>query len=143
MEAIKTTLSTIGYPIIVFDGHCPLCCRSVRFIIRHDRKRVFRFAPISKIDLSVYLSKDQSSLAASRDTLILVESGKMFMESDAVLRIVRKLNFPWRLFVVFYIIPRFVRDFFYRQLAKRREKWFGRNDMCWIPDKDVTDLFIN
>ena len=36
-------MSTEG-PIVVFDGVCVLCNGWVRFLLRHDRRRRFRFA---------------------------------------------------------------------------------------------------
>ena len=36
----------MGNPILLYDGVCGLCNRSVQFILRHDRNAIFRLASL-------------------------------------------------------------------------------------------------
>jgi predicted DCC family thiol-disulfide oxidoreductase YuxK len=120
-------------PIIVFDGVCNLCHAAVRFVLAHDRDAVFRFASAeSETGLSLVAAGGSEEQAA--DSLILVESGALFLRSDAVLRIAARLGYPWRTLVVLRLVPRPIRDAAYDFLARNRYRWFGRKESCPAPD---------
>ncbi|MHC5065865.1 MAG: DCC1-like thiol-disulfide oxidoreductase family protein, partial [Planctomycetota bacterium] len=38
--------TSLNNPIIFFDGVCGLCNRFVDQVMRHDKKSIFRFAPL-------------------------------------------------------------------------------------------------
>lgn len=61
---------------------------------------------------------------------------EFFTESDAILRIFADLGFPWRMMVIFRIVPRFLRDFVYRWIARNRYRFFGKRDECRLPTKE-------
>jgi predicted DCC family thiol-disulfide oxidoreductase YuxK len=46
-------------PIVLFDGVCNLCNGAVQFIIRNDTKKVFRFAPLQKLDEGTKYETDE------------------------------------------------------------------------------------
>jgi predicted DCC family thiol-disulfide oxidoreductase YuxK len=72
----------------------------------------------------------------------LVESGRIYWKSDAALRISRGLGWPWNLFAVFLIVPRFVRDGVYDFIAARRYRWFGKRETCMVATDDVRSRFL-
>lgn len=128
-------------PIILFDGVCNFCNSSVNFIIKRNKKRNLRFAPLQgKLGTEL---RDYYQLPSAIDTIIYVYENQVFTKSTAVLMIARSLNFPFNLFYSLIIIPKSVRNFFYTIIAKRRYHWFGKKDSCMIPSKEVKNLFFD
>jgi predicted DCC family thiol-disulfide oxidoreductase YuxK len=109
--------------IVFYDGYCTLCSNAVQWIIRNDRRRIFRFRPI----------QEQGHTLPEENTLILVKGEKLYYRSTAVLHIAMKLRFPWPLFGMFLIIPPFIRDSVYRLVARKRKIWFGSRTSCYLP----------
>jgi len=121
-----------GQPILFFDGYCNLCSSSVRFIERHQKKNVFRFLPLQSDEAAVLLErmKGEGNLP---DSIILLHKEKVYTKSSAAIQIALKLRFPWPVLSVVYIVPGFLRDYIYDQIARNRLKWFGISDSCYIP----------
>ena len=127
--------------IILFDGVCNLCNSSVQFIIRNDPKKLFLFASLqsdaaSKILLQFRIKK------LDLTSILFIENGLIYDKSTAVLKISRKLKGGYPLLYGFIIIPRFMRDWMYQQLANNRYKWFGKKDICMVPSSDLVDRFL-
>ena len=127
--------------IILFDGVCNLCNSSVQFIIRNDPKKLFLFASLqsdaaSKILLQFRIKK------LDLTSILFIENGRIYDKSTAVLKISRKLKGGYPLLYGFIIIPRFMRDWMYQQLANNRYKWFGKKDICMVPSSDLVDRFL-
>ncbi|MBU7570755.1 MAG: DUF393 domain-containing protein, partial [Flavobacterium sp.] len=60
--------------IILFDGVCNLCDSSIQFIIKHDKKDIFRFVALqSEIGLEIikHIGIDTSKI----DSILLYEPG--------------------------------------------------------------------
>jgi predicted DCC family thiol-disulfide oxidoreductase YuxK len=102
--------------LVHYDGHCKLCSRSVRWIIRNDVQKKFSFM----------------EQAIPSDTLQLIMNGKQYERSSAVLRIAMHLRFPWPFLGIFYLVPRFIRDAIYAFIARKRKRWFGEETRCVI-----------
>jgi predicted DCC family thiol-disulfide oxidoreductase YuxK len=115
--------------LVLFDGVCNLCNGVVRFIIARDPAGRFRFAPLT-------LEASQPA-----ESLVLVEAGKTYTRSAAVLRIARGLRFPWPLLAAFLLAPRPLRDLLYDFVARRRYRWFGKRDTCMAPTPDIRARF--
>ena len=41
-----------------------------------------------------------------------------------------------RLVALFRLLPRLLRDPFYRWIARNRYRWFGRREACMVPSAD-------
>jgi len=129
------------HPIVLFDGVCNLCNKSVQFIIRHDQEKKFRFGSLQGEAAKRILSKAGLN-TDELSTLLLVEGDKIYMRSTAVLRIAKRLGGFWKLGYAAIIIPRFLRDAVYNVVAKKRYKWFGRKQECMVPSAEVKGLFL-
>ena len=125
--------------VLLFDGVCTLCNGSVRFVIERDSGGRFQFAPLQSEAARRLLEKAPQPLP---DSLVLVEDGRLFTRSTAVLRIARGLRFPWPLAYVFVAVPRPLRDWVYDILASHRYRWFGRRDVCMEPTPDLLSRFL-
>lgn len=131
---------TTQNPVILFDGVCKLCNGTVDFILKHDHKKLFRFAPVqSEAGQRMFR---QFQIPVETDSVILIKSNKVCIESDAAIEIARMLPFPWKMGIIFKIIPKNFRDTVYRWIAKNRFKWFGKREVCRIPDLAEKDSFI-
>jgi predicted DCC family thiol-disulfide oxidoreductase YuxK len=130
-----------AHPVLLFDGVCRLCSRSVNFIIRRDRYRRFRFAILqSPVAERLLLAADAPHPLP--ESMIVVDGGRCYTRSDAALRIAKRLPFPWPLFAVFWIVPRPLRDLLYRTVARNRYRWFGKHESCMVPTPDITARFL-
>lgn len=120
----RMTEGTGSRPIVLFDGKCSLCNRTVRFITERDYDYVFEFAPLDSEKGRQVLRK--FNLPPDKaDTIILVEDGSYSVKSEAALRIFRHLGGLWPLLYVFIAVPAPVRDRVYDIIARNRYKWFG------------------
>jgi len=96
-------------PIIIFDGVCNLCNSAVDFVLKRDQKKVFIFLPnqvmAGKKILEKYGIKDLKV-----KSVYLIEDKKIYQKSTAILRILKRLSFPWNIGYVFIVIPRPIRE---------------------------------
>ncbi len=126
--------------IVLFDGVCNFCNRAVNFIIRHDRDGEFRFAPLQSTIGSEL--RVEYGIGDDIDSIVLIEDRKAFTHSDAALRIARGLGGIWSVGYAFVIVPKVVRDWFYRLFAKYRYSLFGKRDVCMMPTPEVRGRFL-
>lgn len=127
--------------IVIYDGVCMLCESSVRFIIRHDKAGLFKFAQ-AQSGIGKQLQSELNTDAMASQTMILIKEGQAYYKSDAALEIAGSLNGPWKALALFKIIPRCLRNPIYDVIARRRYRWFGRREACMIPDNSVEDRFL-
>lgn len=128
--------------IILFDGVCNLCNSSVQFIIERDTKNVFLFSSLQS-DFGQKILKENNLNEENFDSIILIDEDKIYQKSDAALRIAKELQSPIKYFNLFLILPQFLRDFGYDLIAKNRYKFFGKQESCWIPTKELKNKFLN
>ena len=131
----------INEPLILYDGVCNLCNRWVQFVLKHDRRRRFYFAPLQGATAKNILSERFKEQLVP-DTVVLIENNKVYTRSEAALRIFKLLGKGWKLFYSLMIVPRFVRDGVYRFISYRRYKWFGKSDSCILPAPEWKDRFL-
>lgn len=128
--------------IIVFDGVCHLCNGWVRFLLRHDRRARFRFA-------SMQSGAGRGLLAAhgidpdDPASFLLLEAGIARTDSDAILRVLAALGWPWRAAALLRIVPSALRDPVYRWIARNRYRLFGRRDACSMPSPETAARFVD
>ncbi|HEY3390237.1 MAG TPA: DCC1-like thiol-disulfide oxidoreductase family protein [Prolixibacteraceae bacterium] len=128
--------------IVLFDGICNLCNKSVKFIICNDSKSKFRFASIQSESGQLLLI--QLGLPPDRvESLVYITGNKFYLKSTAVLMILRHLGSGWSLMYSFIIIPRFLRDMLYNFIAKWRYKWFGKSENCMLPTPENQARFLD
>ena len=130
------------HPIILFDGVCNYCNSMVNFIIRQDKEKIFRFAPLQS-EAGQKIIEQFNLPSKNFDSFILVENDKIYFRSDAALRLYNLLPVTWKWTQVFWSIPPFIRDGVYNLIAKNRYKWFGKKDECMVPTPEVRERFLN
>lgn len=130
-------------PILFFDGVCNLCNSSVQFIIKHDRKKQFLFAPLQSPMGMEALAAVAGQNGKKPDSVILQYNDKYYTKSAAALHALKLLGGPLRLLYAAIIIPAPVRNAIYDLIARNRYKWFGRQDKCMIPTPELKARFIS
>ena len=134
--AIKDT----EFPIIFFDGICNLCSGAVKFVIKYDRNKYFKFASLQSSYAEEFFKRH--GIENSFDSIVFFQSGKFYTKSEAALEIVRKMNLPWPILYGLKIFPRIIRDFVYDSVARKRYRWFGKSDQCLIPTPEISERFV-
>jgi simple sugar transport system substrate-binding protein len=134
-------MTAATHAVILFDGECNLCNGWVDFVIRRDRAERFRFASLQS-EVARTLLGARRSADPLPDTIVLLEDGRTYRRSSAVLRILYGLGFPWSVFSLFTIIPRPVRDWTYNWIARNRYRWFGKRATCRVPSPAERARFL-
>ena len=129
-------------PVLYFDGVCNLCNSTVQFIIRNDRRKIFRFASLQSAAGERLLEQVEQEKGYRPDSVILEYNGKYYMRSSAVLKVASLLGGKMLLLMPGYILPSFVRDGIYNIIAKRRYNWFGRREECMVPTAELQERFL-
>ncbi|MDJ0950990.1 MAG: DUF393 domain-containing protein [Alphaproteobacteria bacterium] len=129
-------------PILLFDGVCHLCRASVQFVLARDPRGAFRFASLQS-DLGSRLAGHFGIPASELTSMVLVLDGAAHTRSAAALRTARLLRAPWPLLSVFLLVPAVIRNGVYDFIGRRRYRWFGKMDACWVPDAEIRDRFLD
>ncbi|MEY2796315.1 MAG: hypothetical protein RIR10_2031 [Planctomycetota bacterium] len=130
--------------IVLFDGRCGLCTRSVQFILKRDRNARFRFAPLESAVAARACARigAPTPQTVEPDSIIVIADNRALERSDAALAIAARLPLPWPIFAVFRVVPRGLRDWAYGIVARNRYRWFGRHDACMIPTAEQRARFL-
>ena len=118
-------------PVILYDGQCGLCHRSVRWLVRRDRGRLF-YAPLQG-PTAARLRLRHREIPETLETVVFVEAGRAHLRSKAFLHAAHHLTWPWRWAHPLRHLPAALMDPLYRFVARRRYRWFGRYDECRLP----------
>lgn len=127
--------------IILFDGVCNLCNKTIQTIIKHDKNDVFRFAPLQS-DVARQIINERGIDTANLDTVILIEPGVAYYhKSTAAIEIAKHLKgYSWMR--IFKPLPEGLRDGVYSFIANNRYKWFGKKESCMVPTPEQQALFL-
>ncbi|WP_417360352.1 thiol-disulfide oxidoreductase DCC family protein [Galbibacter sp.] len=130
--------------IVLFDGICNLCTGTVQFIIKRDRKDLFRFASLQS-EIGKQLMEERNIDPESNNSIIVIEPQvAYYVKSSAAIEIAKELGGLWPTIQVFsYILPEGIRDSIYELIAKNRYKWFGKKDSCMIPTPALESKFLD
>ena len=133
-------------PLVLYDGVCGLCNRTVRFVLRRDKRGVFRFAALQS-ELGQELLRRHGRDPRELQTVYLVldrgePTERLLSRSAAAQEICRRLGGIWRVCAVFNILPRSWRDALYDFVARRRYQWFGKYEPCPLPTAEEKGRFL-
>lgn len=130
--------------IVLYDGECGLCDRSVQWLLDHDRRGVLFYSPLQGETAADILSRNP--IPEGLDSIIFVrknnDTEQLYWYSSAAIEITKELSWPWRFLSFFRFVPRFVRDWFYRLVARNRLRFFGKADACRLPSLQVQQRFL-
>jgi predicted DCC family thiol-disulfide oxidoreductase YuxK len=130
-----------NYELILFDGVCNFCNASINFVIDHDPKSHFKFAPLQSEIGQDILSKFNKN-KKDFDSIILLKDNQLYQKSEAALEITKHLSGFWKYVSIFRILPPFFLNFFYDIIAKNRYRIFGKADSCRMPTPELRERFL-
>ncbi|WP_413299450.1 thiol-disulfide oxidoreductase DCC family protein [Bacillus sp. 1P10SD] len=126
--------------IILFDGVCNLCNKSVQFIIKRDPSGTFKFASLqSKTGQNLLITH---GLSTDINSFVLIDNKRIYVKSTAALRVSSHLRGLWKMLSIFLLVPSFFRDRLYEWIANNRYKWFGKKDHCLLPLPEWKSRFL-
>jgi predicted DCC family thiol-disulfide oxidoreductase YuxK len=126
--------------IILFDGTCAFCERSVKFVAARDNG-YFKFGASQNPEGQALLAQYGTTREAAR-SMILIEDGEMSLRSTAVLKIARRMTAPWRWAAIFLYVPVPIRDAIYRMVAAIRHRIAGSSNACNVPPPEIRERLI-
>jgi len=127
--------------IILFDGVCNFCNRTINIILKYDKQAFFQFAASQSnaaMGIMQELGLEENAIAS----VILIDQEKVYTKTDAVIQIANRLSGWPKLFRVLKFIPNPIRDFAYDLIAKNRYAIFGKRASCRIPDTSIQHRFL-
>ena len=139
---LVTIPKQLNHPVILFDGVCNFCNAGINFILKQDKKKVFRFAALQS-EAGQQLLKQHHLPLKGFESFVLIKDGKVYQRSAAGLLVYGKLPWYWKWTQLGWIAPRFLRDGVYNFIARNRYKWFGKKEACMIPSPEIKSRVLS
>ena len=136
------------YPILLYDGLCGLCNGTVNFVLRRDRRGIFRFAALQSPFGQNVLQRHGVTPTELDTAYVVLNCGTpaeiLLSRSDAVAFVGRELGGVWRFAAwAFRSIPRPLRDWGYSVVAHHRYRIFGQYESCPVPSAETKARFVD
>lgn len=128
-------------PVTVMDAHCALCARGAKWIARNDTDKAFRIIPLQS-ERGRALMRHYDMDADDPLGWLYLENGRAYSSLDATIRVARRLGGIWKSLALLRLMPRPLQDRLYRLVARNRYRWFGRADLCNLPDPEVRERLL-
>lgn len=143
VAAEPATLGQASHAVVLFDGVCNVCNDSVKFILERDPAGYFHFASLQS-EVAKQLLAPYGLAEMPLETMALIEDGRVYLRSSAVLGVARRLGGGWLLLSWFgRLVPRTVRDVLYAFLVRHRYRWFGQSEQCLVPTPALRERFLD
>ena len=126
--------------LILFDGICGWCTGWVRFLIKHDTRQRFQFAPLQS-PLGQQLLATYNFSQEKFSTFVVITPDGYFTKSTAVLKVARHLGGLWYVLYSFILVPKSIRDIVYNLIARYRYRLRGTLTTCYLPPKEYQNRF--
>lgn len=134
-------------PVLLYDGECGLCNAVVRFLLRRDRRGRLKFAPLQSAPAQAYLAA-QCLPTQDFDSLVFIPDwhhpvrGTALLRTDGALAAFAELGGGWSIIAKLRVLPRWLRDPFYKVVAKTRYALFGEYKPRPLPNPAWAERFL-
>ena len=128
--------------VVLFDGVCNLCNATIQKLIQWDKNQILKFASLQS-DFGQRLLQDLGADRNDFKSFIYLRENQVYTQSTAAIELLSDLSNSIKWARILYIVPKFLRDWFYRIIAKNRYNWFGKKESCWLPTKDLEKRFLD
>jgi predicted DCC family thiol-disulfide oxidoreductase YuxK len=125
--------------VVLFDGVCGMCNRSVDFFMSIDSRNLLKFSPLQ----GEFAAREAKEETTDLQTIVFYDDGKIYKRSTAVLRLLAQLGGIWSAAWLFLVIPTVLRDWIYGLIARNRYKFFGKREACRMPSKEEREKFLD
>jgi len=130
MTFVELEKRSYEHPIVLYDGFCFLCDKTIKHLIEMDKKQQLRYHTLEAVN-------------TKPDTVELLYKGEVFKRSDVLVKLAKLLENPSFLLRVTSYFPKPLRDLGYRFIAGNRYKIWGKSETCLLPDPDNSHLFLH
>lgn len=127
--------------VVFYDGVCAMCNGIVKWMLRVDRRRVFRFASLQS-DTANEARLIHPEIPSELETMVYVRDGEVFLRSRGAFEAMREIPYPWRALSWLRVFPVWLTDFFYGILARSRYRVFGKYETCPLPPAEDRGRFL-
>jgi predicted DCC family thiol-disulfide oxidoreductase YuxK len=128
-------------PVVLYDGTCGLCHKSVRWLLNHERDHDLQFAPLQG-ETAAALRARHREIPETLESVVLVDGDRVRLRSKAFMYLARHLRAPWRWGYAVRWLPGFLLDLGYRVIARLRHRIWGRADICDLPSPEHRARFL-
>jgi len=137
-------------PVLLYDGECGLCTRSVQTILDLERVPSVRFAALQGDTGQALLRRHPvAPLEGPFESLILVTDHagpceRVAQQWDAVCGIGRRMGAPWRALAKLgqLLVPRTLANLGYALVSRNRMRIFGPATPCKLPTPEQRARFL-
>ncbi|MGO1923735.1 MAG: thiol-disulfide oxidoreductase DCC family protein [Jeotgalicoccus sp.] len=123
--------------VLIFDGECNFCSFFVRFTVDINENPELRIT-----DFTTEWTKENYTPDNDIDSVIYIVDGRTYIHSDAVLHMLADANKLFKPFILFKLIPKFIRDSIYKLIAKHRKNIPVKN-ICERPNQKFLDMYLS
>jgi predicted DCC family thiol-disulfide oxidoreductase YuxK len=134
-----SSIDATKQPMLVYDGQCGFCSRSIQFILRREQEHELLFVT-RQSELGVHLRR-QYGLEAM-ESMLWIEDGKVLTESSAVMRIAGYVGGWCRIAAIGSVIPLNLRNWAYRLFARNRHRFARNSGHCLLPTPEQRKRFV-
>jgi predicted DCC family thiol-disulfide oxidoreductase YuxK len=134
-------MSELPDQIVLYDGVCGLCHKTVRWLLTRLRDDALVFAPLQGETAAAFRAR-HPEIPDELDSVIYIDSGRVHVRSKAFLYSSKHLNRPWRWAHLFRWFPGFILDLAYRLVARVRYRVWGKLDSCQLPTTTEQSRFL-
>ena len=135
-----------GRHLLLYDGVCGLCDHLVQFVLAHDPRGVFDFAPLQSATGRAAVAREGGDPEALTSFYVVrdyrTSSARSLVKGRAALFVARTLGWPWKAAGVFGVLPTVVLNLGYDLVARYRYRVFGRFERCLVPRPEFRNRFI-
>lgn len=121
-------------PVVLYDGECGLCHRSVQFLLKRDRGQLW-YAPLQG-ETAQKLREQYREIPTTLESVVLVDHNHAYLRTKAFFHVSKYLPAPWRWAYHLRWLPAFLLDLGYRVIARIRYRVWGKYDACRLPTTD-------
>jgi predicted DCC family thiol-disulfide oxidoreductase YuxK len=127
--------------LLLYDGTCGLCAKSVQWILRHERDQAIRFAPLQGETAAAQRARFPE-IPETIDTVVYIDGGRAHVRSKAFLHAAGHLRAPWSWAHAFRWLPGVLLNLGYRLVAAIRYRVWGRADACSLVTPEQRARFL-
>lgn len=128
-------------PLVLYDGSCGLCAKSVQWILSHERDHDIQFAPLQG-ETTAGLRARFPEIPETVDSVVYIDGGRAHLRSKAFLHLSSHLRAPWSWAHAFRWFPGFLLNLGYRFVAAIRYRVWGRADACSLVTPEQRKRFL-
>ncbi len=124
--------------LVLYDGDCGFCNRSVAFILKHERSNEIMFASIQSSFTQELFAKNGWP-TPDLSTFYFIDGHQKFERSSAAFEVLKTLKNPYRMLRIFRFLPTPFMNWCYDQIAKRRQRI--SKGFCVMPTAEQRSRF--